>query len=175
MNQKDITRSGSGRSALVLGPGVTVLLALFVAGCGDDGGGTGGGGGADAGAGGGAGEGGAADETGVSIQCGSETCSYCCNYGECAGDEDACMAGGDEGGRPILRCDGAEDCASDDQRCCSNVPAGSFAIVAECYTLEECHSFAMPLFFCHDHEDCGEFAQCVPWDLASYVNVCESL
>lgn len=152
-----------------------ISLSLVSLGCGDDSGGGGGAGGQGSGGpGGNDGEGGASQggADGVSIQCEDETCSFCCNQGVCADDEDACLAGGDEGGRAILHCDGTEDC-DDGMVCCAGTPAGSFAFVSECQTASSCSSLPLPIFFCHDRGECAFGEECLPWEFADYVKTCQ--
>lgn len=156
-----------GNTRLGLGA-VAAMLALGLVGCCDDGGGSGG-----SGQGGDAGQGGDVAQDGVSIQCENETCSFCCNHGVCANDEDGCFAGGDEAGRAILKCDGSEDCESGDA-CCAGTPAASFAFVAECQTASACSQNPMPIFFCHDRGECAFGEECLPWEFATYVSTCQN-
>ena len=101
-----------------------------------------------------------------------QTCSFCCNLGECAADDSTCGFGVDEAGRTILKCDGNEDC-DDGRVCCGGTPGGSFAFIAECQSASDCSSLPEPIFFCHDTDECGLSETCLPWELADYVNVCQ--
>ncbi|MBK8940305.1 MAG: hypothetical protein IPM79_22495 [Polyangiaceae bacterium] len=146
-------KGGRGLSATTV---VRLLLGVALAACGDDSVGGGGAGGAE----------------GVSIQCEDQTCSFCCNLGECAADDSTCGFGVDEAGRTILKCDGNEDC-DDGRVCCAGTPGGSFAFIAECQSASDCSSLPEPIFFCHDTDECGLSETCLPWELADYVNVCQ--
>lgn len=147
---------------------IAYVTIICVSGCGDSGGsGAGSEGGSGAGTQGGSGSGGSPAEG--SIQCETEVCDECCNFGVCDTIEN-CDAVGDP--IPVLYCDGPEDCDGG-EACCGGLPAGSFPIVARCTTANDCMNSPEVFYLCHTDEDCGVVGTCSPWSEATYVSACD--